>query len=325
MNDGGLILETAERLFADALDDAAMRRAREGEWLGDLWNRIEDMGLPLALVPEEQGGFGIAGVDALALVRLTGTVALPLPLAETMIANRVLAEAGLALAEGPASILPCGGERVPFGRHIHVVAVERADGSVARVECAPVSARSENLAGMARDALALDQGEAQDGAREGVPLTLLGGAMRALQIAGALDRVLELTIEHVSQRKQFGRELVKFQAIQHELAKLAAEAAAAGAAADMVAEAVLGTSDATLPVAAARVRGGEAVGTAVSIAQQLHGAIGFTREHRLHWFTTALWSWRDEYGGQHQWSQVLGTAAMAAGGAGFWPFVTEAA
>jgi hypothetical protein len=69
----------------------------------------------------------------------------------------------------------------------------------------------------------------------------------------------------------------------------------------------------------------EAVGTATSIAHQCHGAIGFTVEHRLHWFTTALWSWREEFGGQGYWTDLLGEAALAAGGAGYWQFVTEVA
>ena len=62
---------------------------------------------------------------------------------------------------------------------------------------------------------------------------------------------------------------------------------------------------------------------AASIASQMHGAIGFTREHRLHLYSTALWAWRDEFGGQVFWAKRLGSAALAAGGAGFWPMVTE--
>ncbi|MET0369857.1 MAG: acyl-CoA dehydrogenase family protein, partial [Sphingobium sp.] len=120
--------------------------------------------------------------------------------------------------------------------------------------------------------------------------------------------------------------LSKFQAVQHDLARLGGEVAAAGAAADMAVEALAGDpARATLPIAAAKARTGEAASIAVNIAQQLHGAIGFTQEHRLHWYTTALWSWRDEYGGQRYWTDLLGRAAIDAGGAGFWPILTEAA
>jgi acyl-CoA dehydrogenase len=54
----------------------------------------------------------------------------------------------------------------------------------------------------------------------------------------------------------------------------------------------------------------------------MHGAIGFTREHRLHLYTTSLWTWRDEFGGQVFWARQLGQAALAAGGTGYWPMVT---
>ena len=63
-------------------------------------------------------------------------------------------------------------------------------------------------------------------------------------------------------------------------------------------------------------------GAGASIATQAHGAIGFTREHRLHLYTTALWTWRDEFGGQVYWAKQLGQAALEAGPDGYWPMVT---
>ena len=77
-----------------------------------------------------------------------------------------------------------------------------------------------------------------------------------------------------------------------------------------------------LGVAAGSLRAREAAGNGASIATQMHGAIGFTREHRLHLYTTALWTWRDEFGGQVLWATMLGKAAVAAGGDGYWPMVT---
>ena len=157
------------------------------------------------------------------------------------------------------------------------------------------------------------------------PTTPFRSLVRALQCAGALERVLELTVTHVSERVQFGRPLAKFQAIQQELAKLAGEVAAASAAADLAAETFLADpADAGLAIAVARVRIGEAVGRANGIAHQLHGAIGFTAEHRLHLFTTSLWAWRDEFGGAAHWAMSLGNRALAAGKDGFWPMVTAA-
>jgi acyl-CoA dehydrogenase len=151
---------------------------------------------------------------------------------------------------------------------------------------------------------------------------LAGGAtVRAFQIAGALEAALAMTLEHTATRVQFGKPLQKNQVVQHELAKLAGELACATAAADLAQEA-LGRGDA-LGVAAGTLRAREAAGAGAAIASQMHGAIGFTREYPLHLHTTALWTWRDEFGGQVYWARLLGQAALAGGGPGYWPMVTS--
>ncbi|AYJ85196.1 acyl-CoA dehydrogenase (plasmid) [Sphingomonas paeninsulae] len=342
MSDGAMLVEAAERLIGNRIDDAAMRRARAGEWLAAEWDALAGMGLPLALVDEDAGGFGVAPEDAFALVRLTGRHALPLPLAETMVANHALGRAGLPLAER-AAVLIDGADltvsaedkgwrlsgtaaRVPWGRDIGTLVVVHA-GRVFRLDTGwAIAEAGTNLAAMPRDTLAIDARCDVAGTANGLSALQMGAVIRTLQIAGALERVLELTVGFVSERVQFGKPLSKFQAVQHDLARLGGEVAAAGAAADMAVEAFVGDpARAALPIAAARIRTGEAAGVAAGIAQQLHGAIGFTAEHRLHWYTTSLWSWRDEYGGQRYWTDMLGTATFTAGGAGFWQFVTEAA
>jgi acyl-CoA dehydrogenase len=75
-------------------------------------------------------------------------------------------------------------------------------------------------------------------------------------------------------------------------------------------------------VAVAKVCAGEAATLATSVAHQVHGAIGFTHEHTLHFATRRLWSWRDEFGSDAQWAEVLGQAAIAAGSSGFWKGLT---
>jgi acyl-CoA dehydrogenase len=63
-----------------------------------------------------------------------------------------------------------------------------------------------------------------------------------------------------------------------------------------------GHPSATLGVAAAKIRAGEAA----AIAHQVHGAIGFTLEHGLHRLTRRSWSWRDELGTESRRSRELG-------------------
>ena len=83
-----------------------------------------------------------------------------------------------------------------------------------------------------------------------------------------------------------------------------------------------GVLGAELPIAMAKARASEAAGVVARIAHQVHGAIGFTREHDLRLATTRLWAWRDEDGSEAQWQAVIGAAALAAGPEGLWPLVT---
>ncbi|MFB9385262.1 acyl-CoA dehydrogenase family protein [Pseudonocardia petroleophila] len=75
-------------------------------------------------------------------------------------------------------------------------------------------------------------------------------------------------------------------------------------------------------MAAAKARTGEAAGEVARIAHQVHGAIGFTREHDLRLLTTRLWAWRDEDGSDARWQAELGATVLAAGPDALWPLVT---
>jgi acyl-CoA dehydrogenase len=56
----------------------------------------------------------------------------------------------------------------------------------------------------------------------------------------------------------------------------------------------------------------------------VHGAIGFTYEHSLHFFTKRLWSWRDEFGNEAEWNLLVGRHMARAGADRLWAEITAA-
>lgn len=341
-----MIFDMAERLFRDHVTHALRQSAAAGTCPDALWTRIEEAGLTLALVAESAGGFGVPAAEALGLVRIAGTHALPLPLGETIIANALLARAGLALPGGRLTIAEGDGLRlerrgdavhvsgrlmmVPFGRWADRIVTIARLGDQDHLLSLPVAAlrmdRADDLAGMPRDDAEVDLALAGDAC---APLDApaggmrgLGALLRSLSSAGAMDTILRMSVQYANDRVQFGRPIGKFQAIQQYLATMAGEAAASRTAAEMAAEAH-DTPAFPLAVAAAKSRTGEAAETVGALAHQVHGAIGYTQEHALHHFTMRIWSWRDEFGTERDWNRDLGRAALSSRQDRFWHFITD--
>ena len=340
---GELLAATINRLLQDHCTPAALLQAERGIWPAPLWADLEAAGLTRALLPEDSGGAGLDPVTALALVRAIGRHAAPVPLAETMMAGWLLAEADIPVPDGPLTILPNTdgltlrrsidgwrltgtARRVPWGRNAVAAAglIDHAGETMAVLVPAPAwtVAAGANLALEPRDDLMIDafpdESAVAPAAVDRSALRLMGAALRSLAIAGALESVLAMTVEYAQQRVQFGRPIGKFQAIQQNLAILAGQTVAAAAAADIAAEAVAAGLD-MIDIAAAKARAGEAASIGAGLAHQVHGAIGFTQEHRLHFFTKRLWSWRDEFGNEAEWSAALGRRAAAGGADRLWP------
>jgi len=151
---------------------------------------------------------------------------------------------------------------------------------------------------------------------------------RCLQISAAMGAALELSIRYVQDRKQFGRALAQFQAIQHSLALAAEEVAACTAIADLALACAAreGVGAPRLPALldAAALVAGHAVNVVYDMTHQVHGAIGFTQEYALHRHSLDLLRWRDHLhlarGGDTGCAERLGDTALAVGSA--WRAVT---
>ncbi len=337
-----ILLETAERLFGDTITPQVLAAAEHGDFPRAAWDALAEAGLHLGLLPEEAGGFGVAPADALALLRVAGRHALPLPLAETMLATWLLAAARIAMPEGPLTVTAAPGlvlsrdgakwhlagtaMGVAWGGDASaVVVLAEVDGAphVALVTGGYTIAEHRNIAREPRNTLVFDTvpDAVAPSPLSALDLRAAGAATRALMIAGALERITAMTTQYALDRTQFGRPIGRFQAVQHSLATLAAQTAAALAAGDIAAEAV--GDGVNLPaIAAAKSRAAEAAGIGAALAHQIHGAIGFTYEHSLHYFTKRLHAWRDEYGGEPEWNERLGRHLAATGADALWPTLT---
>lgn len=151
---------------------------------------------------------------------------------------------------------------------------------------------------------------------------LLEGALSTVAlIGGALQKLLEMSIDYANTRVQFGKPIAKQQALQQSLAILAEEAAIAAVVAQSAAEAH-DRAPAPFEIACAKIRANRAAAQGVAIAHQTHGAIGFTQEFALQGYTRKLSEWRSEYGGTAFWTARVGETACAAPGSALWPMLT---
>jgi acyl-CoA dehydrogenase len=316
--------------------DAILRGGPAGSttdagWAESAWAKLAASGLVTLGVPETHGGSGGGVREAAAVIRAAAAHAASMPLVESSLATGWLAAQGSFTLPDAVVTVACAAEPVPWGSVAGcLLAVE---GDVLRiVETARVSwSREHNLAGEPRD-------RAEYQRRAGdvlVPLpedarwrlVLLGALGRSVQIAGAAESVLDLSVKYVTERVQFGKPLAQRQAVQQMLARLAGETCAASAAADAavaaVADAGIGSARAEFAVAAAKTRSSQAATAVARLAHQVHGAIGLTEEYSLGAFTLRLWSWRAEAGSAEYWSDWLGRRALQLGPDALWNAIAD--
>jgi acyl-CoA dehydrogenase len=275
-----------------------------------------------------------------AVLRAAAATALPLPVAETALAGWFLAQQGIEPPAGPLSIASFVEDdklsfesgrvsgrlaRVPWGRNaVGVVAI--ANGTFLLLD--PRSAmitRGVNMAAEPRDTIEFHEATplAVGATADEERMLCRCAAVRALQLGEAAARGLEISVEYAGQRKQFGRPIGGFQAIQHQLAAAAGEVASARIAAQQAYLALAAGKNVLFGCAIAKARANDAAGTVARIAHQVHGAIGFTQEYQLHRFTRRIQSWRGEFGASAFWNRRLGELALGAPNRSLWSIVSS--
>ena len=352
MSDQDLVVETVRDILSGY---PPFVLAPERPWDDGLWGSLAEAGLTGVGLPEEAGGSGGELADAVAIVRTLAAGAAPVPVAEQLlVAGPALAAADIPLppieepltfALGPAVTAHASDDGDGPGRftltgtvadvawsgaatHLAVLAAGAAGAVLALADVSGIDVTTAvNLAGEPRGSLVLEDVAATGALLTPVQVEELKARFalaRAVQLAAGLEQVLAWTVQYAGERVQFGRPLGKFQAIQMELAEMAGEVTAVTALTDAAVQALgRGSDDVVLAAAAAKVRAGAAVEVVARLAHQVHGAIGFTQEHKLHHLTRRLWSWRDEAGSELYWSRVLAQGLLAGGADGLWPALTR--
>jgi acyl-CoA dehydrogenase len=355
MSDQDLVVETVRDIL-ESFEPFVLTAQRR--WDAGLWTVLAESGLTGVGLPEEAGGSGGELADVVAIVRALAGGAAAVPVAEQLlVAGPALIAADLELPSPEApltfavadvmTVHPVDGGDGPgrftltgtvadvawagVASRVALLAPAPAgiEGSVlALIDASSLAATDAfNLAGEPRGSLVLDAAPASGAlltaAQTGEVLARFALA-RTVQMAAAMEQVLAWTVQYAGERVQFGRPLGKFQAIQMELAEMAGEVTAVTALTDAALQALDRASpDFELGAAAAKVRAGAAVEVVARLAHQVHGAIGFTQEHKLHHLTRRLWSWRDEAGSELAWSRSLGAALVADGSGDLWARLTR--
>src|SRR5690606_31398795 len=211
--------------------------AGEPEEQAELRDSIEEVGWLRVSVDEAAGGEGGELSDAVEIIEALGRAAVSAPVAESIAATRALSRAGrtdlgalglVTVAAGGDATIVDGAitgtvPRVPWGRdaaHVLVSAISRGEQVWALVPAdAGAWTPGRNLAGEPRDTLALD-GAAVDVVFPDAATDAELALFRAVASIGALETVCAESYEHITTREQFGRPLLKFQAVAGLFAEL---------------------------------------------------------------------------------------------------------
>lgn len=305
-DDSTFLADAFRRQLAELVTPAAIRGIESGGPHDAMWGELVASGFLDATVPESAGGAGLGLADVFPLVLAAGERALPLPFAETMIARGLVVQGGAAVPDGAVVVLAGASNVLPGGRFASHALVER-DGAPVLIEARGTGPDLFRLGGSS----GLDEG-AVIAALPATPGTVLlaAAAVTSALMAGAMARVLEMTLAYAGDRQQFGRPLGKFQAIQQNLAVLAEQVISAQVAAR---GAFQGEAFDEARVAAAKCRANEAATVVCNHAHAIHGAIGATAEFDLQLYTRRIKQGQLAFGSESYWGERLGRLRIAAG------------
>jgi alkylation response protein AidB-like acyl-CoA dehydrogenase len=300
-DDQQAIKRTAKELLAERFKMERVRELAEaGKYDDATWKELCELGWPGIFIGEEHGGQGLGTVELIILMEELGYALAPLPFLSNAAAGLVLDAAGSdeqkerwlpgiasGEARGTVGIVKDDGEAklVPDADSADVILllghegariVERGQAEVEPVDTMDSTRRYARVHGG-------DAGEALEGDR--IPGISRAAAAVAAELTGISQRAMEMAVEYARNRKQFGRPIGSYQAVSHRCAQMLLETEGARSASYYAAWCGDAEPE-TLPLAAcmAKAYASDAGWRVCTSALQVHGGIGFTWEHDLHFF-----------------------------------------
>ena len=323
------IKRTAGELLAARLRPERLRElAESGVDDTQSFSELVELGWPGIAISEAHGGQGLGLVELVILQEQLGYALAPLPFLSTVAAALLLEHAGSdEQRERWLGPLLAGGERGTLGiaRDGHAALVPDARGAAFVVLVDPVSGAGGLYAAEDLDVQAL---ETIDMTRrfgsvtaltggEPLPGDVAGGVARvavalAAESVGIAQRMLEASVAYAKDRQQFGQPIGVHQAVSHRCAQMLLETESARSAAYYAAW----TADhelESLPLAAASAKAyaSDAGARVTASALQVHGGIGFTWEHDLHFFLKRAWVNARLYGSAAEHRERVARAIVA--------------
>lgn len=315
-----MFVEAIEEILKDQCTPAVVRSIEAGESPAALWSAIADAGFLELLTPETHGGGGLSLPEVFPVLTTMGRHAVPVPLAQSIAARAMLARR-TEVPSGMLTLAPVirhmDGERivcplVPYGAIADYVLAEDESGELlvlprASAHCTPTGVHGSLVATLSWEAVTASPRVHQVAGT----LAAFGAAFHAALLAGAMQRVFDMTLQYANDRSQFGKSIGKFQAIQHQISIMAEHVVASSIAAEA---AFQGSNETPAPLlsAIAKSRTSEAATLIASMAHAVHGAIGVTEEYDLQLFTRRLHEWRMTHGSEAYWNQVVGRSVLQA-------------
>ena len=304
-----------------------------------LKNEIISSELTKLLVKEDLGGAGMTLTDIIPIIQLSAQYGTPVPFIETIISNFLLSELNIK-AENDFITLTNKTENILIKKnkisgnfksipYLHLAEKILVETEIKNQKYIILFKKGGKLTlqknFLSEPKFDLDASELEIISMmekpEPIDVQNLLINVRSIQSFGAMEKILKLCIEYCSQRKQFGRTLSKFQMIQNHISEIALEVAASGASLSTLKnnnKNFYNLKSTAIP----KIRTGIASGKVIALSHQVHGAMGFTKEYELSYFTKALNSWRNEFGNEIYWQNILGKLFLNQN-KNFWEFLNN--